>query len=81
MTHDELAAYENYADHVENLLRAESEWARDEHWMETLVTLSREAGDNTSEQHFRSRLLSARLYREVMTRQSIAALRFLTADL
>ncbi len=81
MTHDVLAAYERYADQLEHLRRAEDEWAHDEHWMETLVKMSREHGDNATEQHLRSRLLSARLYREVMARESIAALRFLTADL
>jgi hypothetical protein len=81
MTHDILAAYERYADQLEHLRHAEDEWAHDEHWLETLVKMSRDCGDNDTEQHLRNRLLSARLHREVMTRQSIAALRFLATDL
>lgn len=81
MTHNLLADYEYYADQLEYLRRAEDEWAHDEHWLETLVEMSREHGDNAAEQHLRSRLLSARLYREVMARESIAVLRFLTSDL
>lgn len=77
MTHDLLAAYERYADQLEDLRRAEDEWAHDEQWMETLVKVSRECGDNVTEQHLRSRLLSARLYRELIARESIAALIFL----
>lgn len=81
MTHNLLADYEYYADQLEYLRRAEDEWAHDEQWMETLVKMSRERGDDASEQHLRGQLLSARLYREVRTRQSIAVLRFLTSDL
>ena len=81
MTHDVLAAYECYADQLELLRFAEEMWAHDEDWMETLVKMSCDSGDYVTEQHLRGRLLCARLHREVMARQSIDALRFLTIDL
>ncbi len=81
MTHHVLAAYQRYADHLEHLRRTEAMWAHDEDRMETLVKMSCDRGDNVTEQHMRRRLLSARLNREIVARQSIAALKILTSEL
>lgn len=70
MTSETLAAYERYSDHLEELRRAEAEWASTEYWMETLVELCRDRGDDAAEQFLRDRLLAARLVREVVVRRS-----------
>lgn len=81
MTSETLAAYERYSDHLEELLRAEAEWASAEYWMETLVELCRDRGDNAAEQFLRDRLLAARLAREVVVRRIQEVPRSLTAVL
>ncbi|MFM8771701.1 MAG: hypothetical protein ACKOE4_06735 [Candidatus Kapaibacterium sp.] len=68
MTKETIAAYERYADHLEELRRAEAEWASAEYWIETLVELCRDHGDDAEEQFLRDRLLAARLHREVAMR-------------
>lgn len=76
MTIETLAAYERYADHLEELRRAEAEWASTEYWIETMVKLCRDRGDDSAEQFLRDRLLAARLHREVMLRGEAEILRF-----
>lgn len=80
MTHETLAEYERYADHLEDLRRADAAWSHDEQWMEALVMLCRDSGDSGSEQYLRNRLLCARLQREVATRKSLADLRIIPDD-
>lgn len=68
MTNETLAAFERYSDHLEELRRAEAEWASTEHWIETLVEMCRDRGDDAAEQFLRDRLLAARLLRELAVR-------------
>ncbi|MBU3678362.1 MAG: hypothetical protein FGM32_01980 [Candidatus Kapabacteria bacterium] len=81
MTNETLSAYERYTDHLEELRRAEAEWASTEYWIETLVELCRDRGDDAGEQFLRDRLLAARLHREVAVRSVAEIPRFSATSL
>lgn len=76
MTHETLAAYERYADQLEDMRRTDAEWASVECWMETLVELCRDSGDGAAERFLRERLRTARLHREVLLRCSRSVMDF-----
>jgi len=72
--HEHYAAAACCARQLERFRSTESQWSDDEQWMEMLVEISRDRGDDETERMLREWLQSARLHQE-------AALRLLMEEL